>query len=186
MTFLRCYNRIRSYEINWPGFSSEWLVGTALTLLILLINPEEPAWRIFILASAALAFLIAVGKRQWARRTSLILTLTGESFADDDDSFLRKLPAYTFVLLATTVFGFATWPLKDFGVRGDVVLLSGSVTPPIQYHPAPKGILPNEPGVQPGSEIKGPVRRAVGTPAKDVKPPKLNPAPPRNVVATVQ
>jgi hypothetical protein len=168
------------------GFSIESLVGTALTLLILLINPEEPRWRIIILVSASLAFLIAVGKSQWARRTSPILTLNGEFFPDDDDSFLRKLPAYTFVLLAITIFGFATWPSKDFGVPGDAVILTGPVTSPIQYHPTPKGILPNEPGVQPGAEIKGPVAGVIGAPVKTVKPPALHPAAPTNVTAIVQ
>lgn len=167
------------------GFSIEGLIGTALTLLALLINPDDPGWRIVILVSAGLLFLNAVRKSQWAERTSPILTLNGESFPDDTESFLRKLSAYTFVILGITIFGFVTWPSKQFALPGDAVVLSGPVTSQIQFHPTPKGILPNVPDVQPGTDMKVPIGHAIGAPGKDVKP-MVPPSPPTRVTATAQ
>lgn len=168
------------------GFSIDWLLGTALTLLILLINPDESGWRMILLVSAGLLFLIAVGKGQWVKRTDPILTLTGAAVADDGDTFSRRLRAYAFVIVGITVFGFVTWPSKPIGLSGDVVLLPGMDTPQIQFHPTPKAIPPIVPGVQPGTEMKEPIGRAIGAPVKVVKPRPVTPGPPRNLTITVQ
>jgi hypothetical protein len=163
------------------GLSVEWLLGTGLTLLVLLINPEQAGWRIGILATAGLVFLNAVRKSQWAQRTNLIITLNGESFAEDGDTFLRKLTAYAFVVLGIAVLGLVTWPSRSIVGTGDEVIFTGPETSQIQYHPTPNGILTNEPNVQSGAEKKQTTGRVLGTPGKDVKPPVARPSPPRSL-----
>jgi hypothetical protein len=167
------------------GFSIDWLFATALAILLLLINPEQLVWRIILLAAAGLLLLNVVRKSEWVRRSNPILTLTGESFVDDDDTFRRKVKGYGLVTVGMLVFSFVTWPSKPIGYSGDVVVLPGSVTSQIEYHPTTKGILPNVPGVQPGAETNEPIGRVIGAPVKTVKPTRV-PNPPRNVTATAE
>src|ERR1019366_1257648 len=101
------------------GFSIQGSIETAVALSLLLINPEQPFWRIVILLSMGLLLLDAVRKSQWVKRTSPILTLTGESFADDDDTVSRKLKAYASVILGIAILGFVTWTPKPIDVPGD-------------------------------------------------------------------
>jgi hypothetical protein len=168
------------------GFSKEGLMGIALAILLLLINPEELVWRIILLATAGLLLLNVVRKSEWVSRSNPILTLSGESFADDDDPFWRKVKGYGLVTLGMLVFTFVTWPSKPVGFSGDVVILPGTATPQIQFHPTPKGILPDAPEVQPGPEKKQATGRAAGVPVQNVKPPAARPNPPGGLTAIVQ
>jgi hypothetical protein len=101
------------------GVSIEWLLGMALTLVVLLVDPEKPGWRILILVAIAVLFVDAVRKSQWMKRGSPILTLTGEFFPDDGESFSRKLSGYALVLLGIAIFGFVTWPTRYSVAPGD-------------------------------------------------------------------
>jgi hypothetical protein len=128
------------------GFSIEWLLGTVASLLVLLINPEQPGWRMAILVLAGALLLSAVRKTRWANQTSQILTLipNGEMSPDDAGVFWRKLQGYAVVILCIVIFGVVTWPSKQIVSSGDAVLLSGPVTSQIEFHPTTQhGILPN-------------------------------------------
>jgi hypothetical protein len=168
------------------GFSIEGSITTALGVLLLFARPEQPGWRITLLVFAGLFLLNGVRKSQWAKRTNPIPSITGQSYADDDDTFWPKLRAYAFVILGVTVLGFVTWPPKpDTGLDNGVLFYSPD-TSQIQFH-TPKGILPNKSDVQPGAEAKGgnkPVELPLN--GRDFKPPAIRPAPPTGVSATAQ
>jgi hypothetical protein len=166
--------------------STEALIGICLALVLVLVDPEQPGWRILILASLGLVLLNIV-RKNWGKRKDSILTLTGEFFSDDEDTFLTKLPGYVAVVLFTAILGFATWPHQSVGFSGDVVVLSGTGTPPIQYNPpSSKGIVPSPPLAQVGANVKKPVGQA-GIPGKGTKPPvPVAPRSPINLEATVK
>jgi hypothetical protein len=151
-------------------FSIEGLIGIVLALAVPLIDPEQPGWRIAILVASGLILLHVVGKSQWVKRSTPILTLKGEFFADDDDTFMRKIRAYGLVVIGITAFGFVSWPSKDVGVFGNVVVLIGPAASQIQYVPTLKGILPNKSDVQTGAETKSSAGGVLGAPVKHVKP----------------
>jgi hypothetical protein len=162
------------------GFSIEGSITTAVGLLLLLIRPEQPVWRIVLLALAGSLFLNVVRKSQWAKRSNPILTLTGESFADDDDTFMRKLRAYALIIFVIAAFGFVTWPENPTAIPGDGVLFYSSATSQIQFQ-TPKGILPNKPDAQPGTETKQATGPILGAPVKGVKLATHPPAPPTDL-----
>ena|ERR1019366_1861722 len=166
------------------GFSIQGSIETAVALSLLLINPEQPFWRIVILLSMALLLLDAVRKSQWVKRTSPILTLTGESFADDGDTVSRKLKAYAFVILGIAVFGFITWSPKPIEIPGDGVLFYSPTESKLQYSPTPKGILPNKPDAN-VSEMKQAAGPILGAPAKGARP-SIRPSAPSALSATAR
>lgn len=170
-------------DLKEQGFSVEASITTAVALLLLLISPEQPVWRIVILAASALLLLNVVRKSRWVKRSNPILTLTGESFADDDDTVSRKLGAYASVVLVIAVFGIITWPQKPIGIPGDAVLFYGPAESQHRYSPTPKGILPNKPDVRVGSDTKQAAGPVLGAPANGARP-SVRPAAPSALTVT--
>ena len=157
----------------------------AAAFSLLLINPEQPTWRIVILVGSGLLLLNVVRKSQWVKRSNPILTLTGESFANDDDTVLRKLKAYVSLVLVIAAFGFITWPDKLIGIPGDGVTFYSSDASQLRYSPTPKGILPNKPDVIVGSNTKQAAGPILGAPAKGARPSTVLPNPPSSLTITV-
>jgi hypothetical protein len=160
------------------GFSIEASITTSAAFLLLLIQPEQPAWRIIILTTSGLLLLNVVRKSRWAKRTNPILTLKDEPYADDDDTFLRKIPACTLVILGIVAFGVLTWPPKPIDIPGDGVLFYSPAETQLHYHPTPNGILPSKPDAKLGSETKRVTGPTLGATVKGVKTPLIRPAAP--------
>jgi hypothetical protein len=173
-------------DSNERGISIEGLIAIFLGFLLALINPEQAFWRICILASMA-GVLLNLVRRKWTIQRNPILTLTGKSSPEDEDTFLSKFPGYVFATLLIVVIGVVTWPTEPFSFSGDAVILPGAAPPPIQYiPPTPKGILPSPPVVQPGPVSNHQTGR-IGVPPKAAKPQvPAAPAAPSNLKATAQ
>lgn len=167
--------------------SAEFQVSVSLALLLLLIEPSNPSWRIAILVTACALLISAIRSSNWVsgRREILTLDLTtfkGEQSFKEERSLVSLLSPYVVVITFVAVFGVVTWPHRARAVTGSDSVSAVFSTNALPWPtPTQKGILPPTVAIggQPGT---GPT-----TPTNPPEKLKPQPAqPPTNLKATVQ
>src|ERR1700692_1353058 len=93
-------------------FSIEWKVGLGLTIVFLLMDPNNVGWRITLLAVACLLFMDAARNSVWAKGKVDNLSLTAGITSHESPSLLRSALLCCLIICIVVVFGFITWPIR--------------------------------------------------------------------------
>jgi hypothetical protein len=167
--------------------SAEFQVSASLALLLLLIEPSSPSWRIAILVIACALLISAIRSSNWVTGRREILTLDlitfkGERNFKDERSLVALLSPYVVVITFVAVFGVVTWPHRVRALTGSDSLSAVISTNALPWPtPTQKGIL------HPTATTAA--QRGTG-PTTPTNPPEelitVRPQPPTNLKITVQ
>jgi hypothetical protein len=85
----------------------------ALALLLLLIDPQQPFWRIAILLVSTFLLADVVRKTAWIKQGHIELSIVRGVVENPASGYWRTVSAIVFVFLGMAIFGLITWPKRQ-------------------------------------------------------------------------
>jgi hypothetical protein len=86
------------------------LVGAVLALALIIIDPKQPFWRVFVLIAIGVCLFFIAKELDWVTRRNLQLSLVSRDTTSSEQSALRIAVAISVAALITIIFGGSTWP----------------------------------------------------------------------------